>query len=198
MSAGRKILGWLSELNPCTYAQIQQMENLLTFCVVRACVCVHTDVDKDVFLFDSRSFGFAQVGVTFACDLILRGEMHHSRAGTCFSTFLAQMTPHSQKRNILILSLSPLSPCLSLLPSVTHRQHVHTDCLSSLNDSVNVPHQRMTHSTTLLLWWFLPSVYYIMQQRVLLSYIHHNKHSLSALASAVQGLVPQPCMENII
>lgn len=51
----------------------------------------------------------------------------------------------------------------------------HTDCISSLNDSVNVPHQRMIHSTTLLLWWFFPSVYYIMQQRVLLSYMRHNK-----------------------
>lgn len=145
------------------------MENLLTFCVV----CVHTDVGKDVFLFHSRSFGFAQVGVTFACDLIFHGEMHHCRAGTCFSTFLAQMTPHSQKRNILMLALSLSLP----LSSVTHWQHVHTDCISSLNDSVNVPHQRMSHSTTLLLWWFLPSVYYIMQQRVLLGYIHHNKHS---------------------
>lgn len=74
---------------------------------------------KDVFLFDSRSFGFAWVGVTFACDPILHGEMHHFRAGTCFFTFLAQMTPHSQKRNILILSRSlSLSPSLSL--SVTH------------------------------------------------------------------------------
>lgn len=68
-------------------------------------VCVYTDMGRDVFLFDSRSFGFAWVGVTFACDLILHGEMHHFRAGTCFFTFLAQMTPHSQKRSILILSL---------------------------------------------------------------------------------------------
>lgn len=98
------------------------MENLLTFCAV----CVHTDVGKDVLLFDSRSFGFAQVGVTFACDLILHGGMHHCGAGTCFSTLLAQMTPHSQKRNILMFSLSHsvffvsvfLSRSLSLL--VTH------------------------------------------------------------------------------
>lgn len=69
---------------------------------------------KDVFLFDSRSFGFAQVGVTFACDLILHGEMHHCEAGTCFSTFLAQMTPHSQKRG----HINALSPCLSV--SVGH------------------------------------------------------------------------------
>ena len=87
-----------------------------------ACVCVHTDVDKDVFLFDSRSFGFAQVGVTFACDLILRGEMHHCRTGTCFSTFLAQMTPHSQKENILILSLSVS------LPASLSRHQSHNMC----------------------------------------------------------------------
>ena len=62
-------------------------------------VCVHTHLGKDVFLFDSRSFGLAQAVVTFACDLILYGETHHSKAVTCFSTFLAQMTPCSQKRN---------------------------------------------------------------------------------------------------
>lgn len=136
------------------------MENLLTFSAVR----VHSDVGKDVFSFDSRSFGCAQVGVTFACDLILHAEMHRCGAGTCFFTFLAHMALHSQKRNTLI--------------SLSLRQS-HTDymCSSSLNDAVNAPHQRMSHSTTLLLWWFLPSVYYIMQQRVLLSYIHHNKHS---------------------
>lgn len=78
------------------------------------------------------------------------------------------MPLHSQKRNTLI--------------SLSLRQS-HTDymCSSSLNDTVNAPHQRMSHSTTLLLWWFLHSMYYIMQQRVLLSYIHHNKHSPSVL-----------------
>lgn len=136
------------------------MENLLTFSAVR----VRSDVAKDAFSFDSRSFGCAQVGVTFAWDLILHAEMHHCGAGTCFFTFLAHMPLHSQKRHTLI--------------SLSLRQS-HTDymCSSSLNDAVNAPHQRMSHSTTLLLWWFLPSVYYIMQQRVLLSYIHHNKHS---------------------
>lgn len=79
---------------------------------------------------------------------------------------------------------------LSLSPSV-FISHTLTTCAhsSSLNDSVNVPHQRMSHSTTLLLWWFLPSVYYIMQLRVLLSYIHHNKHTQSALISTVKRLV---------
>ena len=95
-------------------ADLANGKYLLTFCVV----CAHTNVGKDVFLFDSRSFGFAQVGVTFACDLILHGEMHQYRAGTCFSTFLAQMTPHSQKRNILILALS-LSFSLSLFFSLS-------------------------------------------------------------------------------
>lgn len=152
------------------------MENLLTFSAVR----VHSDVGKDVFSFDSRSFGCAQVGVTFACDLILHAEMHRCGAGTCFFTFLAHMALHSQKRNTLI--------------SLSLRQS-HTDymCSSSLNDAVNAPHQRMSHSTTLLLWWFLPSVYYIMQQRVLLSYIHHNKHSKMCSFS-----VCQPCNENNI
>ena len=103
------------------------------------CVCVHTDVGKDVFSFDSRSFGLAQVAVTFACDLILHGEMHHCRAGSRVFTFPAQMFPRSQKRNILILSFSPSRT----LTTCAHG--------SLLNDSVNVPHQRMSHSTTLLL-----------------------------------------------
>lgn len=94
-------------------------------CVVR----VHTDVSKDVFLFDSRSFGSAWVGVTFACDLILHGEMHHCRAGTCFSTFLAQMTPHSQKRNILMLSLS-LSVSFSLSLYRSHTDNMCTQTAS--------------------------------------------------------------------
>lgn len=152
------------------------MENLLTFSAVR----VHSDVGKDVFSFNSRSFGCAQVGVTFACDLILHAEMHRCGAGTCFFTFLAHMALHSQKRNTLI--------SLSLRQS-----HTGYMCSSSLNDAVNAPHQRMSHSTTLLLWWFLPSVYYIMQQRVLLSYIHHNKHSKMCSFS-----VCQPCMEHNI
>ena len=87
---------------------------------------------RDVFLFDSRSFGFAQVGVTFACDLILHGGMHHCGAGTCFSTFLAQMTPHSQKRNMLMLSLSltlSLSVSLSLSLSLPlYRSHTYNMC----------------------------------------------------------------------
>lgn len=43
--------------------------------------CVHTAADKDVFLFDSRSFGIVRVGVTFACELILHGAMYHSGLG---------------------------------------------------------------------------------------------------------------------
>lgn len=167
---------------------MQPTENMLTFLGgggggggQRGCVRVFfllSDVDV---LFDSRSFSFSQVGVTFACDLILGAEMSHSMTGTCcvcvffFKTSPAQMTIHFQKRDMLNLSL--LCPA-----SISHTQ---TTCAhsSSLNDSVNVPHQRMSHSTTLLLWWFLPSVYYIMQARVLLGYIHHNKHTPSALIS---------------
>lgn len=85
------------------------------------------------------------------------------------------MTVHFQKRDMLNLSL--LCPA-----SISHTQATCAHS-SSLNDSVNVPHQRMSHSTTLLLWWFLPSVYYIMRARVLLGYIHHNKHTPSALIS---------------
>lgn len=158
------------------------MENLLTFCATR----VHTDVGEDVFfiflnffLLDSRSFGSTQVGMTFACDLILHGGMHHCGAERLFLHFPGTNDfSFPEKRNMLMLSSSS-SLSLFLSPSGFH-------CISSLNDSVTVPHQRMSHSTTLLLWWFLPSVYYIMQQRVLLSYIHHNKHSPSASISTEQ------------
>lgn len=117
------------------------MENLLTFYVVRE----HTDVGKDVFLFDSRSLGFAQVGVTLVCDLILYGEMHHCRAGTCFSTFLAQMTPYSQKRNILILSLS-----LSL-----HRSHTDNMCTQTAS-----PHWMTVWMYLINEWFTLLLCYY--------------------------------------
>lgn len=150
------------------------MENLLTFCVA----CVHSDAGEDVFIWFKVIWlcsGWGDICLwshsswrdasPWGWELFLHFSWHKwlliPRKGTCY----------------LSLSLYPLF--LSL--SVTHWQHVHTDCISSVNDSVNVPHQRMSHSTTLLLWWFLPSVYYIMQQRVLLSYIRHNKHSLSAL-----------------
>lgn len=147
------------------------MENLLTFCVA----CVHSDAGGRCFYLIQGHLALLRLGwhllvISFFMERCITVELR-----VVSPLFLAQMTPHSQKRNML--SLSPLF--LSL--SVTHWQHVHTDCISSVNDSVNVPHQRMSHSTTLLLWWFLPSVYYIMQQRVLLSYIRHNKHSLSAL-----------------
>lgn len=147
-------------------------------------------------LFASRSFLFTQVGVTFACDLILPAEMFHSVTGTCWGFFLssflsfsqAPLTVHFQKRDML--NLTPLCSA-SLSPT-------QTTCARSpsLNDSVNVPHQPMSHSTTLLLWWwFLPSVYYIMQQRVLLGYIHHNKHTASGSFHSDQ--IRQPRVENI-
>lgn len=117
------------------------MENLLTFCAS----CVHTDVGKDVFLFNARSFGFARTGVTFICDLILHGEMHHCGAGTCSSTFLAQMTPHSQKRNILMLSLS-----LSLYRS-------HTDNMCTLTAS---PHWMTVWMYLINEWLTLLLCYY--------------------------------------
>lgn len=112
------------------------------------CVCIHTgDVGKDVFLFDSRSLGSAQVGVTFVCDLILRGEMHHCGAGTCFSTFLAQMTPHSQKGNILILSL-PLSPSL-------HQSHTDNMCTQTAS-----PHRMTVWMYLINEWLTLLLCYY--------------------------------------
>lgn len=97
-----------------------------------------------MFLFDSRSFGFAQVGVTFACDLIPHGEMHHCGAESCFFTFLAQMTPYSQKSNILMLSLFlSLSHSLCIghtLTTCAHRLHLlierQCECTSSTNESL--------------------------------------------------------------
>lgn len=78
---------------------------------------------------------FAQVLLTFACDLIHHGEMHHFGAGTCFSTFLAQMTPHSQKRNILMLSLYR-----SHSDNMCTRLHLliewPCECTSSTNESL--------------------------------------------------------------
>lgn len=147
------------------------MENLLTFSAVR----VHSDVGKDVFSFDSRSFGCSGWGDICLWSNSSCRDASLWAAGICFFPFLAHMPLHSQKRNTLI--------------SLSLRQS-HTDymCSSSLNDTVNAPHQRMSHSTTLLLWWFLHSVYYIMQQRVLLSYIHHNKHSSNVLIWIVSTL----------
>ena len=139
------------------------MENVLTFCAV----CVHTDVGKDVFLFDSRSFGFAQVGVTFACDLILHGEMHHCRAGACFSTFLAQMTPHSQKRNILMLSLS-LSASLSL-PLSLYRSHTDNMCTQTAS-----PHW-------MTVWM------YLINQWVTLLLCYYDDFSLLCITSCNRG-----------
>lgn len=158
------------------------MENLLTFCATR----VHTDVGEDVFFFCLFCFYWIQGHLArlrlgwhlLVISFFMEGCITAGPRG-CFSTFLAQMTSRSQKKGNMLMLSSSSSLSLFLSPSGFH-------CISSLNDSVTVPHQRMSHSTTLLLWWFLPSVYYIMQQRVLLSYIHHNKHSPSASISTEQ------------
>lgn len=75
------------------------------------------------------------------------------KAESSIVVFLAQMTPRSQKRNMLMLPLPQKTTCALRLP------------LLRWMTCVTAPHRRMTHSSTLLLWWFLPSVYYIMQQR---------------------------------
>lgn len=147
------------------------MENLLRF--VR-CVCVHKEmgIDRCVFI---------RFKVMWLCS---------SWADICYWSHLSRRDASLYGWDLFLHfpgindSLFPEKECflcfsfnlsLSTGPTLTT-----CACISSLNDSVNVPHQRMSHSTTLLLWWFLPSVYYIMQ-KVLRSYIYHNKHSASAL-----------------
>lgn len=77
-----------------------------------------------MFLFDSRSFGFAQVGVTFACDLILHGEMHHRGAESCFSTFPGTNDSSFPEKEHAI-SLSSLSLSIGhTLTTCAHRLHL--------------------------------------------------------------------------